>query len=111
MRPATRIWQSRLRSSGSKPALSVPRLSILHKAMISKKGAAGAAETLGARGLQTASLHVHSTVATLYGLLLKTLGGIPPDAIRILGSDILKVVFAVVPEGEHRIHVFSTRDH
>ena len=44
-------------------------------------------------------------------LWLKTFGGIPPDAIRILGSDVLEVVFAVVPEGDHRIHVFGLRYH
>ena len=40
-------------------------------------------------------------------LLVKTFGGIPPDAICILGGDVLEVVFAVVPEGHYRIHCLT----
>ena len=57
------------------------------------------------------TLAVECVASKTYSLLLKTFGGIPPDAIRILGSNILKVVFAVIPERDHRIHVFGLRDH
>jgi hypothetical protein len=42
---------------------------------------------------------------------LKTPRRIPPYAVRLFGSDVLEVVFAVVPEGDHGIHVFGLREH
>jgi hypothetical protein len=47
----------------------------------------------------------------LQRLLLRTFSSIPPDAVRIPGSDILEIRFALAPEGHQCFHVFGLRDH